>query len=101
VGDVTNWKQLQEGQFGIQEQLFEISTNVRTQKSVQEERHTHNVKRLDDLEHILDGNGQPGLVKTVIEIKTAMRVLVWVLTAIVVPLLICTVTVLVDHFSRH
>ena len=43
----------------------ELLTELRRVEEVQEGRHRQNSERLDNLEHILGGNGNPGLVRIV------------------------------------
>jgi hypothetical protein len=54
---------------GLHQQIIgvrnELLAEVRRVEELQQERHQQNVDRLDEIDHVLLGNGQPGFVKTV------------------------------------
>ena len=62
---------IDEGHDAIRHQIegvrTELLSEIRRVEQVQTERHEQNVARLDDVEHILGGNGQPGIVKILTE----------------------------------
>ena len=66
-----------EGQAGLQQQIHgvrrELLSEIRRVEQVQEGRHKENSARLDDMDHVLNGNGQQGLVRIVTEFVTDSR----------------------------
>jgi len=85
----------------LQEQLYDLKSEVYKIDTSRTLQHEQNVERLEKVEKILAGNGQPGLVTMVTEINTTLSVLGKLVLFVVVPLLAGTIgTVLWDHFTK-
>lgn len=73
----TKVAEYEEGQAGLQQQLHgvrrELLSEIKRVEQIQEGRHKENSARLDDMDHVLNGNGQQGLVRIVTDFVADSR----------------------------
>lgn len=92
--------QVKEGQQGLQEQVYDLRARITEVVTLQRSQHGENVKRLEDLEHTLHGNGQPGVVVSLTKVQTTLRLIFWAVAAVAIPAITTAALMIAEFMTR-